>query len=147
MSRIPSILVCFAVASVISFGAQAFPVSPAPAIQVGAPEFTLVRGFCGLGFHRGPYGGCVRNGVPYGYVAPRPTWDRRFMQRHRSTSCRQFMGRRRWSCRAHVPTATTSMLPTAAACQLPNGRNPASLHNGKGPVVTGPLSCSRQRHF
>jgi hypothetical protein len=70
MSRIASMLACFAVASVFSFGAQAFPVSPAPATQVAAPEIILVRGFCGLGFHRGPYGGCVRNGVPYGYVAP-----------------------------------------------------------------------------
>ena len=35
------------------------------AVQCSKPD-----GFCGLGFHRGPYGGCVRNGVPYGYVAP-----------------------------------------------------------------------------
>ena len=69
MPRIASMLACFAV-SVFSFGAQAFPVSPAPANQVAAPEVTLVRGFCGLGFHRGPYGGCMRNGVPYDYVAP-----------------------------------------------------------------------------
>src|SRR5664279_3794035 len=70
MSRIASMLACCAVASVFSFGAQAFPGSRAPATQVAAPEVTLVRGFCGLGFHRGPYGGCMRNGVPYGYVAP-----------------------------------------------------------------------------
>jgi hypothetical protein len=29
---------------------------------------TLIAGGCGVGFHRGPYGGCVPNG--YGYGAP-----------------------------------------------------------------------------
>ena len=33
--------------------------------QTAAPNITLVRGFCGLGFHRGPYGYCVRNGTVY----------------------------------------------------------------------------------
>jgi hypothetical protein len=45
MPRIATILACSLVASVFSFSAQA-------------------RGFCGQGFHRGPYGACVRNGVP-----------------------------------------------------------------------------------
>jgi hypothetical protein len=57
------------VASIFSFGAQALPGSPAPA-QMTSPEIVQVRGFCGLGAHRGPYGNCVPNGVPYGYVAP-----------------------------------------------------------------------------
>ena len=69
MPKIASMLACCAVASLFSFDAQALPGSPALA-HVAAPEVMLVRGFCGLGFHRGPYGGCVRNGVPYGYVAP-----------------------------------------------------------------------------
>jgi len=62
-----------------SFNAQAFSALSVPA-QTAAPDMTLVRGFCGLGFHRGPYGGCVRNGTvaappvvvaPHVVVAPR----------------------------------------------------------------------------
>jgi hypothetical protein len=68
MSKIASILVCGVMASIFSFSAQAFSVSSAS--QVAASDVIPVRGFCGLGFHRGPYGGCVPNGVPYGYVAP-----------------------------------------------------------------------------
>jgi hypothetical protein len=45
MPKIATILACSLVASVFSLGAQA-------------------RGFCGQGFHRGPYGACVRSGVP-----------------------------------------------------------------------------------
>jgi hypothetical protein len=63
-----SILVCALAGSILSFSAQAFPVSPTS--QLAASDFIPVRGFCGLGFHRGPYGGCVPNGVPYGYAAP-----------------------------------------------------------------------------
>lgn len=58
-----------------SFNAQAFSALPMPA-KTAAPDMTLVRGFCGLGFHRGPYGGCVRNGTvaaPPVVVAPRYT--------------------------------------------------------------------------
>jgi hypothetical protein len=55
--------------SIISVEAHAFPGSPVP-LGVQPPAITQVRGFCGLGAHRGPYGYCVRNGVPYGYVAP-----------------------------------------------------------------------------
>lgn len=69
MSKIASILACSVLASIFSFEAQALPGSPAR-IAVASPEVIPVRGFCGLGFHRGPYGYCVRNGVPYGYVAP-----------------------------------------------------------------------------
>jgi hypothetical protein len=68
MSKTASILACCLVASIFSFNAHAFPGSSAP--QVAASDIIEVRGFCGLGFHRGPYGGCVPNGVPYGYVAP-----------------------------------------------------------------------------
>jgi hypothetical protein len=69
MSKIALIVACGMVGSIFSFEVQAFPGSPAR-FPVGATEITPVRGFCGLGFHRGPYGYCVRNGVPYGYVAP-----------------------------------------------------------------------------
>ena len=45
MPKTATILACSLVASAFSFSAQA-------------------RGFCGQGFHHGPYGACVRNGVP-----------------------------------------------------------------------------------
>jgi hypothetical protein len=68
MSKTASVLACSVLASIFSFEVQALPVSPAnfPTVR----DILPVRGFCGLGFHRGPYGYCVRNGVPYGYVAP-----------------------------------------------------------------------------
>jgi hypothetical protein len=69
MSKIALILASGVVASIFSFEVQALPGSPSR-LPVAAPEMVPVRGFCGLGFHRGPYGYCVRNGVPYGYVAP-----------------------------------------------------------------------------
>ena len=68
MSKIASLLVCGVIASIFSVDAQAFPGPPTS--QAAASDVIPVRGFCGLGFHRGPYGGCVPNGVPYGYVAP-----------------------------------------------------------------------------
>lgn len=68
MSKIASILACGLVASIFSCSAQAFPGSSAP--QTASSDLILVRGFCGLGFHRGLYGACVPNGAPYGYVAP-----------------------------------------------------------------------------
>ena len=37
---------------------QAMPIAP---LSGAAPDITLVAGGCGAGFHRGPYGGCVRN--------------------------------------------------------------------------------------
>ncbi len=67
MLRTVSILAFGVAVSIFSIEAQAFPIAPA---QAPAPEVMQVRGFCGLGFHRGPYGYCVRNGVPYGYVTP-----------------------------------------------------------------------------
>jgi len=69
MSKIASILACGVAVLIFSFEVQAFPGSPAR-IPVASPEVIPVRGFCGLGFHRGPYGYCVRNGMPYGYVGP-----------------------------------------------------------------------------
>jgi hypothetical protein len=67
MLKTASIFACAVMASIFSFEAQAFPIAPA---QAPTTEVLQARGFCGLGFHRGPYGYCVRNGVPYGYVAP-----------------------------------------------------------------------------
>jgi hypothetical protein len=73
--KLALILACAALQSVLSFSAHASP-GTAPPKQVAMPNFTLVRDFCGLGFHRSPYGNCVRNGTPYVYapavVAPPP---------------------------------------------------------------------------
>jgi hypothetical protein len=68
MSRkLALILAAGMVVSLSSFNVQALPVSSMPARTAG-PNVTLVRGFCGLGFHR-EYGYCVRNGTAY---APPP---------------------------------------------------------------------------
>jgi hypothetical protein len=73
MSRgIALVLACGA--SLFSFSVQASPILVVPA-QKAAPDITLVRDFCGLGFHRGPYGYCMRNGtvpVPPVVVVPSP---------------------------------------------------------------------------
>ena len=45
-----------------AFDANAFSVSPVPS---QSSNVTLVAGGCGLGFHRGPYGGCRPNVVGY----------------------------------------------------------------------------------
>jgi hypothetical protein len=46
---------------------QAMPIAP---LSGAAPDITLVAGGCGVGFHRGPYGGCVRNGAAVVVGAP-----------------------------------------------------------------------------
>ena len=48
--------------SLFSFDAQALPLPLA--FEPSADNITLVRGFCGWGFHR-EYGHCVRNGTQY----------------------------------------------------------------------------------
>jgi hypothetical protein len=68
MSKIASILACGLVAWIFPFSAQALPGSPVS--QSLASEVVVVRDFCGLGFHRNPWGACVPNGAPLGYVAP-----------------------------------------------------------------------------
>ena len=65
---------CIALVSSFSFNVQALPVLHEPT-QIAAPDITLVRNWCGLGFHRGPYGYCHRNGtvvVAPVVVAPSP---------------------------------------------------------------------------
>ena len=70
MKSIASILVCGVLGSLVSLSAQALPLVSTPA-NVAGPDVTLVAGGCGLRFHRGPYGGCIRNGYyPPGYVPP-----------------------------------------------------------------------------
>ena len=55
------VLILACCASLFSFSVQASPILLP--MQKTAPDITLVRGFCGLGFHRGPYGYCMRNGT------------------------------------------------------------------------------------
>jgi hypothetical protein len=57
---LPLALSLFALVSFMSFGAKALPIAPlAPA---AAPDLLVeVRGGCGLGWHRGPLGGCRPN--------------------------------------------------------------------------------------
>jgi hypothetical protein len=55
-------LAAFMLVSLFSFDAEALP--GLPAAQPSSPNVTLVRGFCGLGFHR-EYGHCIRNGTAY----------------------------------------------------------------------------------
>jgi hypothetical protein len=73
MSRVFTlILACSAL--LFSLSGQASPIHFGP-VQKAAPDITLVRDFCGLGFHRGPYGYCMRNGtvaMPPVIVAPSP---------------------------------------------------------------------------
>ncbi len=54
-----------ALAVMLAPSAQAF--TPAP-LGVTA-DIELVAGGCGVGFHRGPYGGCRRNNTYGAYVA------------------------------------------------------------------------------
>ena len=73
--KLALILACSVVGSIFSINAHAFPASSAPQ-EAAASGMTLVRDFCGLGFHRSPYGYCVRNGGPYVYapavIPPQP---------------------------------------------------------------------------
>jgi len=62
--KLALILACGLLASLFSSDVRALPVLSA-AVRTTPPVITLVRGFCGLGFHRGPYGYCVRNGAVY----------------------------------------------------------------------------------
>jgi hypothetical protein len=61
---------CSLLGSLLACNAQAFPVATPPQ---QTPTVMLVRDFCGLNFHRGPDGYCVRNDAPYIYPpAPAP---------------------------------------------------------------------------
>jgi hypothetical protein len=61
-----------AAALVAGSAAQAFPVPAQPMPAQG--DVVRVAGGCGLGWHRGPWGGCRPNYYgyyrPYAYVAP-----------------------------------------------------------------------------
>jgi hypothetical protein len=71
-NKLAIILACSVLGSLVAFNVQAFPVSTAPE-QAATPTVTLVSDFCGLNFHRGPDGYCVRNDAFYIYPpAPAP---------------------------------------------------------------------------
>jgi hypothetical protein len=57
------------IASVAFLGLAAVPAAAMPVAPLtDAPSaITLAAGGCGIGFHRGPYGGCRPNGGYYGY--------------------------------------------------------------------------------
>jgi hypothetical protein len=79
---IASALPFFGLAGAVSAEAMPFP----PLADQTPSAITLTAGGCGLGFHRGPYGGCRPNGggyyangyrpyaVPYGYYGRRCWW-------------------------------------------------------------------------
>ena len=63
-----------ATVSVAATAAQALPATANDGAQA-APKVILVAGGCGLGFHRGPYGGCRPNlGRFYGHPGWRRGW-------------------------------------------------------------------------
>jgi hypothetical protein len=79
--------IVFASALALVGFAAAAPVHsmPFPALADQVPSaITLTAGGCGIGFHRGPYGGCRPNGGyaygyhpyarPYGYYGRRCWW-------------------------------------------------------------------------
>jgi hypothetical protein len=56
-----------------TFAADAMPI--APLVPHSSDDVIQVRGLCGLGWHRGPWGECRRNGVVYAYGPyPRCWW-------------------------------------------------------------------------
>ena len=70
MNRLFSLALVIGVSIFGTAAAQAMPLAPLEQAQAGL--IIPVAGGCGLGFHRGPYGGCRRNGYYGGmyYGAP-----------------------------------------------------------------------------
>src|SRR5262249_57552661 len=50
------------IASAVGFSTIAAPAMPVGSVQTQDSLIVQVAGGCGVGFHRGPYGGCRRNG-------------------------------------------------------------------------------------
>jgi hypothetical protein len=64
-------------AAALTFAAsagQAMPLS-GNVSSVSSPPVVLVAGGCGWGFHRGPGGGCIRNGGPGPGPVGTPYWQ------------------------------------------------------------------------
>ena len=67
--------ICASAIALLGLAAQPVQAITIAPLSGAAPEITFVAGGCGAGFHRGPYGGCVRNaavvvGAPAVVVAP-----------------------------------------------------------------------------
>src|SRR4029077_12272804 len=71
-------------ASLFSFGAQASPIPFAP-MQRAASDVILVWDWCGLGFHRGPYGYCIPGGILAALIAALPALSSPVRQRRGQT--------------------------------------------------------------
>ena len=110
-NKLAMISACTVLGSLLTFNVQAFPVSTAPE-QAATPAVTLVRDFCGLNFHRGPDGYCVRNEAFYIYPPAPPPLQvvAPLGARMVLTSARTDAALRRW----RAPTATTSVDPASA---------------------------------
>ena len=65
---ITGMLVAASVAVFAGGAAQAAPMVPAPLTGGNDATVTLVRGGCGFGEHRGPFGGCRLNRGPRGAI-------------------------------------------------------------------------------
>ena len=72
MSKFFRISALSAMFALTTYGAHALPMSPP---SRDSSNIIQVRGLCGLGWHRGPWGECRRNGVVYAYGPyPRCWW-------------------------------------------------------------------------
>lgn len=63
--KMPTMIVIASVAMLASGAAQALPVA---SLSSGDTTIMLVRGGCGFGEHRGPFGGCQLNRGPRGAI-------------------------------------------------------------------------------
>ena len=60
-----TMLVMLATAAALAFAGATAQAAPAAQVSVGTnPDLILTAGGCGRGWHRGPYGHCVRNMGP-----------------------------------------------------------------------------------
>lgn len=66
MRKMLFVLSLGAALSASSLTAEAMPADLDAGAAAKTPAITLVSGGCGIGFHRGPFGGCRPNGW-YGY--------------------------------------------------------------------------------
>jgi hypothetical protein len=71
--RLCRVVALSAAFALTTLGANAMPISPLT--QPSSDDIVQVRGLCGLGWHRGPWGECRRNIVVYAYGPyPRCWW-------------------------------------------------------------------------
>jgi hypothetical protein len=70
-NKLAIVLSCGLLGALLAFNVQAFPGSASPQLAA-TPTVTLVRDFCGLNFHRGPDGYCMRNEAISIYPPPPP---------------------------------------------------------------------------